>query len=654
MSILNEKIKNPIDIKKLSDDELNILCEEIREKIIDVVSKNGGHLASNLGVIELTIALLKEFDVNNDTIVWDVGHQTYAYKLLTGRYDEFETLRTCNGLSGFPKRCESKFDCFNTGHSSTSISAALGILRGEIIKGLNNKVIAVIGDGALTGGMAFEALNDAGQSGMDLIVILNDNEMSIGKNVGGMSKHLEAIRISKRYLNLKRKSYNILLKTGFGRWLIKIIERFKHLMRLFIRRRKVIFEDLGFQYYGPVDGHDLKDLQTHLSSIKKISGPILIHVITQKGKGYSFAENHPDKYHGVSPFEIENGLPGTIALDETKLKSFTEAFSCSLIRLAKKDRNICAVSAAMSTGTGLELFEKLFPDRFFDVGIAEQHALTMTAGMASVGLKPVLGIYSTFLQRGFDQILHDIALQNLHVVICIDRAGIVGEDGETHQGIYDLSLLMGVPNLTILSPRDFNELDHMLEYALYSCDGPVAIRYPKGTEPDFSEKFKNFGETENGLYTPSPVILEEGNDITFVTEGIMFSEVCKAAYMLKKDGISCDIIDIRKLKPFEANIILESAKKTKRVITVENAIKINGMGSCIQNSLFENNILASVMKLGIGDYPLCQGKISELLKQEGLDANSIYNLAKSFANVEKISWFTKICLKLMLLYCIFI
>ncbi|MHB8961781.1 MAG: 1-deoxy-D-xylulose-5-phosphate synthase [Saccharofermentanales bacterium] len=644
MPIIEEKIKDPADIKLLSNEDVLLLESEIRKEIIAVVSQNGGHLASNLGVIELTIALLRQFDFTKDRIVWDVGHQTYAYKILTGRHADFCTLRRMSGLSGFPKRCESGYDCFNTGHSSTSISAALGILRANKIKGDNHKVIAVIGDGALTGGMAFEALNDAGQSNLDLLVILNDNQMSISRNVGGMSKHLENIRVSKQYIGFKNKTIKLLSRSAAGNLLKKPLERIKDLLKFIVKPSKVIFENLGFKYYGPVDGHDIHELEMHFEAIKNISGPVLMHVHTRKGKGYEFAEISPDKYHGVAPFEIANGLPASCHAASDGFRSFSDAFAAALIDLAEHDSEITAVSAAMTSGTGLDRFAKIYPDRFFDVGIAEQHALTMAAGMACVGIKPVVAIYSTFLQRAYDQLLHDIALQNLHVVVCIDRAGIVGEDGETHQGIYDLSILTGIPGLTILSPRDYIELRAMLGYAIYRCTGPVAIRYPRGCENSrtaiYREKDSDIagGGTlvghSSGLdhfadsYLPMPVLLETGEDITLISEGIMFAETTKAAELLKVHGYSCDIIDVRRIKPLDPALIVASVKKTGRVIIAENAISVNGLGSMVEALLFSNNINIPLFKVGVGDHPLCQGKIAELFRSEGMDADSIMLKAK--------------------------
>ncbi len=621
MPIIEEKLQNPSDIKALDKNELNQLAVEVREEIIRTVSINGGHLSSNLGVVELTIALLRQFDFCKDRIVWDVGHQTYAYKMMTGRYSEFCTLRKKGGLSGFPKRRESRYDAFNTGHSSTSVSAALGMVRANHIKGMSNRIVAVVGDGALTGGMAFEALNDAGQSGLDIIVILNDNQMSITQNVGGLSNHLEKIRVSKRYLLLKKKTYGFLNMTKIGHNVSDVLEYLKSVFRFLIRPSNVIFEDLGFKYYGPIDGHDIAEIERHLSSVKKMKGPVLIHVLTQKGRGYNFAEISPEKYHGIAPFEIANGVAHHSKHEcVNSYSSFSQAFGAFITDYARNDSSIATVCAAMSSGTGLEYFQNEFPRRFFDVGIAEQHAITMAAGMSAEGLKPVVAIYSTFLQRGYDQLLHDVALQKLHVVICIDRAGIVGEDGETHQGIYDLALLMTIPSIVILSPRNYRELNNMMHYALYDCKGPVAIRYPRGGE-------KWNGEESCGMPSefkePSPVRLSRGKDLTLVTEGIMADRGMCVCTALEKRGFSCDLIDIQKIKPLEKTLLLESIRKTGRVITLENGVKNGGLGSEIESLIFENGIPAKMKKIGVGDEPLCQGKVDELYLQEGMDSDSV-------------------------------
>ncbi len=620
------KIEKPQDLRNLNEEDLKKLCSDLRSEIIKTVSVNGGHLASNLGVVELTVSLLRKFDFSEDRIVWDVGHQTYAYKILTGRYPSFCTLRKMDGMAGFPKRCESIYDSFNTGHSSTSISAALGMLRANMLTGRQGKVVAVIGDGALTGGMAFEALNDAGQSNTDLIVILNDNQMSINSNVGGMAKHLESIRISSRYLKLKNKTNKILYKTKIGILIFRLLETIKFGFKRLIRPQKVIFEDLGFKYYGPIDGHDIKEIEKHLDAAKKIKGPILIHILTHKGKGYEFAEISPDKFHGIAPFEVSNGILKSMS-DENYIhkKTFSEAFGSILLEFANKDSKITAICAAMVSGTGLDEFEKKYPERLFDVGIAEQHALTMAAGMACEGLRPVVAIYSTFLQRAYDQLLHDIALQGLHVVICIDRAGIVGEDGETHQGIYDLSLLMTIPEIVVLSPRNYTVLSMMMEYALYKCTGPVAIRYPRGKEKLFNkENVNHITKTENII----PEKLLSGNDITIVAEGSMVETGYNVCLDLIKEGFSCDFFDIRMIKPFYEKDILESVDKTKKILIMENALVASGIGSMIESLISEKNIQARVVKIGVKDHILKHGTVDELFKLEGMDKDSVYKKIK--------------------------
>ena len=472
MTNLLEQINSPKDLKKLTLEEKETLSQEIRDLIIDVTSKNGGHVASNLGVVELTIALHSIFDTPNDKIVWDVGHQCYVHKILTGRREEFQNIRKLGGISGFPKICESEYDNFNTGHSSTSISIATGMARARDILNENYEVVAVIGDGSLTGGMALEALNDAGSSKTNVKVILNDNEMSISKNVGGIPLYLSKMRTKTGYTRSNRKIKAIVNKIPY---IGKPIISFAHYTKQIIKRavfRNMYFEDIGFTYLGPVDGHDIKKLEDILERSKKINGPVLIHVVTKKGKGYKLAEENPDKFHGISAYDKETG-------EVKKSKNYSKVFGEKLVKMASEDKRIVAVTAAMRDGTGLKEFAEKFPDRFFDVGIAEQHALGLIAGMARAGLKPVLPIYSSFLQRGYDQIIHDIALSGIPVTVCIDRAGIVGNDGETHQGIFDLSFLSSIPNIVIMAPKNFEELDKMLEFGV-NLDKPVFIRYPRG------------------------------------------------------------------------------------------------------------------------------------------------------------------------------
>lgn len=476
MSKFLDKINEPKDLKKLEIKEKEELAEEIRKELINIVSKNGGHLASNLGVVELTIALHSVFNTPEDKIIWDVGHQSYVHKMLTGRKDKMNTLRKLDGIAGFPKTNESKYDTFNTGHSSTSISVGTGMARARDILKENYKVISVIGDGSLTGGMALEALNDAGASKTNLIVILNDNEMSISKNVGGIPMFLSKLRTRKLYTKANNRIKRYTLKVPVvGEKIVDFVQRTKKTIKqIFIPN--MYFEDIGFTYLGPVDGHNIEKLEGILKIAKDVQGPVLVHIITKKGKGYKFAEENPDKFHGISAFNPETGEKLAVSK-----KDYSKVFGDKLIELAKKDKKIVAVTAAMKDGTGLKDFAKTFPDRFFDVGIAEQHAVGLIAGMAKAGLKPVLPLYSSFLQRGYDQLVHDIALQNLPVTICIDRAGIVGNDGETHHGIFDMSFASAIPNLTIMAPKDFKELEEMLEFSV-DYNGPVLIRYPRGGE----------------------------------------------------------------------------------------------------------------------------------------------------------------------------
>ena len=505
-----DKVNMPDDLKKLTINEKNELAGELREKIIDIVSKNGGHLASNLGVVELTIALHSVFNMPEDKIVWDVGHQTYVHKMLTGRKDKMKSLRKMDGLAGFPRSSESEYDSFDTGHSSTSISVALGMARARDILHKDNKVIAVIGDGALTGGMALEALNDAGISKTNMIVIVNDNEMSIAKNTGGLAMMLAKLRTKKFYINSNISAKNFIRKIPIvGEKIVKIVVKLKSSIKQLIIP-KMFFENIGFRYLGPVDGHDIEKLEGILKISKELDGPVLIHVVTKKGKGYKFAEENPDKYHSTSAFNIETGEK-----IKKSSKDYSKVMGEKLVKLAEKNEKIVAVTAAMEAGTGLTKFAEKFPDRFFDVEIAEQHALGMVAGMAKSGLKPVIPIYSSFLQRGYDQLIHDIALQKLPVVVCVDRAGIVGNDGDTHQGILDLSFLETIPNFTVMAPKNFEELERMLEYAI-NFDGPIAIRYPRGGEGSY--KFENANDK---IEIAKSEILREGEHVTIFAVGKM-------------------------------------------------------------------------------------------------------------------------------------
>lgn len=582
-----EEINSPQDLKKLTLQQKKKLAEEIRNYIIEIVSKNGGHLASNLGVVELTIALHTVFNVPEDKIIWDVGHQCYVHKILTGRREEFKNLRKPNGLAGFPKSNESPADSFNTGHSSTSISAALGMARARDLQGKNNAVIAVIGDGALTGGMALEALNDAGYSKCKMTVILNDNEMSISPNVGGLNKFLGKLRTKKLYTttnNLLKKQISSV--PVIGRPMVVGIQRIKRAIKQLVIH-KMFFEDIGFTYLGPVDGHNIEKLESILKTSKQVNGPVLIHVLTKKGKGYKFAEKNPDKFHAISPFNIENG-----ELKTPKEKDYSKVFGEKIVELAKENSKIVAVTASMKNGTGLADFAQEFPYRFFDVGIAEQHAVTMAAGMAKEGMIPFVPIYSSFYQRAYDQVIHDVAMQNLPVIMCVDRAGIVGADGETHQGTLDMAFFRLVPNLTIMAPKDFNEFEDMLEFAV-DLNKPVVIRYPRGGE-DAEIKFKSHAKIELGK---AEVLHEVKNlenptkEVTIIAIGKTVSEAVKLAdRMQKEEEITPEIINARFLKPFDSEKMIQSIQRTKNVITIEDGTVINGLATTVKELIVDNNI----------------------------------------------------------------
>ena len=616
MNILN-RIDNPKDLKELSLKEKDILSKEIRDYILDVISKNGGHLASNLGDVELTIALHSVYNTPKDKIVWDVGHQTYAHKILTGRKEEFKNIRKKDGLSGFPKTSESIYDCFNTGHSSTSISAALGMAKARDLKGEQHSVVAVIGDGALTGGMALEALNDCGYSKTNITVILNDNEMSISKNVGGISVSLGRIRSSKLHTGSKDLIKRVLEHIPFlGKCLIGLSGKLKRILKQ-ILLPNMLFEDMGFTYLGPVDGHNIGQLESIMKMSKKLKGPVLIHVVTKKGKGYKYAEENPTRFHGIGPFDVETGKN-----TKEKKKDYSQAFGEKLVQLAEKDKKIVAICAAMKTGTGLTLFSERFPTRFFDVGIAEQHALTFAAGLAREGLKPVVSIYSSFYQRAYDQVIHDIATQNLPVVMIVDRAGVVGQDGETHQGVFDLSFFGLVPNLTIMAPKDFQELEDMLEYAV-NRSGPTVIRFPRGGENRVFKKHTN-------IACGKPEILTTGDDITIVAIGKMVARAMEVAELLKKDNINAEVINTRFLKPIDSIIIENSIKKTHNVITIEDNILTSGLSSRIKELIIDKE-LKDVRFISFG-YPeefIKHGEVSEIEEEYGLDALSIYNKIKN-------------------------
>ena len=609
--ILNN-ITNPKDLKKLNYEDKKDLAEEIRSYIIDVVSKNGGHLASNLGVVELTIALHSIFDTPKDKIIWDVGHQTYVHKILTGRKNQMKTLRRLDGISGFPKTTESEYDCFNTGHSSTSISAALGMARARDILNENYKVIAVIGDGALTGGMAEEALNDAGASKSNIIVVLNDNEMSISKNVGGISLLLGKMRTKNVYTKANEK---VRIRMGnipkVGNKIVKLTSRIKNsIKQIFIS--KMYFEDIGYTYLGPVDGNDIEAVEEILEQSKKCKGPVLVHVVTKKGKGYKLAEKNPSKFHGTAPFDKKTG-----EVLKAKSKDYSKVFGEKLVEIAKNDNRIVAITAAMADGTGLSEFKKKYPKRFFDVGIAEQHAIGMAAGMAKSGLIPVVPIYSSFYQRAYDQVIHDVCMQNLHVIMCADRAGIVGNDGETHQGLLDMASFSIVPNMTIMAPKDFKEFEQMINFAV-NFNGPMLIRYPRGGEGKLKLKCNEkivLGESE---------LLKEGSDVTIIAIGKMVEKAVEVADEFSKIGVNAEIINARFLKPFDENKIIESIEKTKNVITIEDGFIKGGLATTVNELIAKNGIIdVNIKNCGYDDEFVKQGSVQELEQINGLDCNSI-------------------------------
>ena len=576
-----DRVNSPLDLKILSLEEMNRLAEEIRQLLIEVVSKNGGHLAPNLGVVELTIALHRVFDSPKDKLIFDVGHQAYIHKILTGRKAAFPTLRKYKGLSGFPKRQESEHDAFGVGHSSTSVSAADGIAAARDLKGENYHVVAIIGDGAMTGGMSFEALNHIGDTGRRIIIILNDNEMSISKNVGAMSQYLE------------------------------VIDRVKGGVKYLVSPGS-IFEYLGIKYFGPVDGHDIEALLPMLTAAKREEGPVLIHVVTKKGKGYVPAEERPNEFHGTGPFDIATGKkiskPGAPP-------TYTSVFGKTLVELAEKDKSIVAITAAMPEGTGTNLFAQRFPDRFFDVGIAEQHAVTFAAGLATEGIKPVTAIYSTFMQRAYDQVVHDICMQNLPVKLCMDRAGLVGDDGYTHHGVFDYAYLIPLPNMTVMAPKDENELRHMLLTAMEYNAGPISLRYPRGSGVgvDLSEPLHTLpiGKAET---------LREGRDLTIWAIGSMVAEAEKTAELLQAKGISVGVVNMRFAKPLDEDLLCENAAKTHRIVTMEEGVLKGGVGDAVMEALNRYGLMhmTAVLPFGIPDEFISQGDKKLLMHDIGL------------------------------------
>ena len=610
-----ETINSPADVKALSLEQLKQLAEEIRQLLISVISKTGGHLAPNLGVVELTLALHRVFTTPKDKIVFDVGHQSYIHKIITGRREQFSTLRQYGGLSGFPKRSESEHDAFGTGHSSTSISAALGMAVARDLQGEDYNVIAVIGDGSMTGGMAFEALNNAGTLHKKMIVVLNDNEMSISKNVGAMSEYLYQLRTGETYNKIKHDIEGWLKNMEFGTDVLKAIRRLKGSVK-YLMVPTSIFEELGFTYLGPIDGHDLQGLTEVLQAAKKIDGPVLVHVLTKKGKGYKPAEESPNKFHGTGPFDIATGKK--IANPNAPI-TYTEVFGRTLTELANADKDIIGITAAMPDGTGMSTFAKAHPERCFDVGIAEQHAVTSAAGAAAVGLKPVAAIYSTFLQRAYDSVLHDICMQKLHVTLCLDRAGLVGDDGYTHHGVFDYAYLRSMPEMTIMAPKDENELRHMLKTAV-DFDGPVSVRYPRGSGVGVS-----ITEPMHSLPIGKAEVLREGKDVCLWAIGSMVQSALQAADKLAEQGISAGVVNMRFAKPLDEELLLEHAAQYGKIVTLEEGVLQGGVGSAVLETLNAAKMLqkCQVLTLGIPDEFVLHGDKKLLFKDLGLDVETI-------------------------------
>lgn len=615
---LLSKIKSPADVKKLDEKDIDRLCTEIREKLVETVSVNGGHLSPNLGVVELTVAMHRTFNFPKDSVVWDVGHQSYTHKLLTGRYEQFDTLRKKDGISGFPKRSESRYDDFNTGHSSTSISAAFGIANAKDLSGDHSHTIAVIGDGSFTGGLAFEAMNNAGRYNKNFIVILNDNKMSISKNVGAFPRYLTTVRIQPWYIRVKKVTERVLSKIPFfGKPIKKFLQRGKSKIKNAIYKN-TLFDCFGFTYLGPINGHDVPELEHALEVAKKVNSPVIVHVVTKKGKGYQPAEENPGEFHGIGKFDIESGEP------ISSHKGFSAAFGSELCRLAKDDKKICAITAAMTTGTGLAEFSQKYKERFFDVGIAEEHAVTFGCGLASKGMRPVFAVYSTFLQRSYDQLIHDAAIGELHLVLAVDRAGIVGDDGETHQGVFDVSMLNTIPNTVIFSPSYFEGMKKALSQAIYVCKGLAVIRYPRGGElyrpQDFGPEsidFNIYGNTEC--------------DKLIITYGRLFSYACKAKEQLGKEGIEVCILKLCRIKPIDSEAV-ETASNFKYVWFFEEGIKNGGIARNFSDLLAYTGFNGIYHIKAIDDKFVKQMTVNQALNMLKLDTEGMCGVIKNDLN----------------------
>ena len=607
-----DKINGPDDVKKLNETELRELAEEIRSFLIEKISHTGGHLASNLGVVELTIALYLAFDLPKDKIIWDVGHQSYTHKILSGRKDDFDGLRQYGGLSGFPKRKESPFDAFDTGHSSTSISAGLGMAQGRDVLGEEYSIVSVIGDGALTGGMAYEALNNAARLKKNFIIVLNDNKMSISENVGGISRYLSNLRADEGYNLLKKNVAGTLAKVPMiGNDLVDTLLRTKNSIKQFLIPG-MWFENMGITYLGPVDGHDVKGLAKIFSEAKKINHAVLIHVMTKKGKGYRPAERNPSSFHGVEPFDIETGKP----LGQKLYPSYTDVFSREICKIAETNEKLVAVTAAMPDGTGLKRFSRLYPQRFLVVGIAEEHAVTSAAGMAAAGLKPVVVVYSSFLQRAYDQIVHDVCIQNLPVLFCVDRAGLVGSDGETHQGIFDLTYLSSIPNMSVIAPKNLWELREMLQFAV-DYEGPMAIRYPRG------QAYRGLKEFLAPVEYKKSEILYDEDSIALLAVGSMVSTAEHIRTKLKEEGHSCTLVNGRFIKPVDTDVVDYLARNHRCIVTLEENVLRGGYGERITDYVQKHYPAIRVVNIALPDAYVEHGNVSKLRSDLGIDSDSI-------------------------------
>ncbi len=608
---LLEQIKKANDIKKIAPEDYKELAQEIRDFLIEEISKTGGHLASNLGTVELTMALHLCLTLPEDKIIWDVGHQAYTHKILTGRREEFVGLRCYGGLSGYPKTTESECDAFNTGHSSTSISAGLGLVEARDLNHGKNTIVSVIGDGSLTGGMAYEALNNVSQLNTNFIIILNDNNMSISENVGGISRYLGNIRTASGYLGLKEGMYRALQKASWGQHFVDVLRKAKSSIKQ-LMIPGMFFEDMDITYLGPIDGHDVKRLMKTLEEAKRCKNGVLIHVITEKGRGYHHAMNHPTRFHGTNPFVVETGLPK----DMKRKANWTDVFSTIMVKMGKRDEKVVAITAAMPDGTGLKRYANCYPDRFFDVGIAEQHAVTFAAGLALGGMKPIVAIYSSFLQRAYDQVLHDVCIQNLPVVFAIDRAGLVGSDGETHQGIFDLSYLSSIPNMTIMAPKNKWELSDMMKFAV-QFEAPIAVRYPRGTAYDGLEEFRAPIE-----FAKSELIYEEETVVLFAV-GHMVEVAVKVRDQLKEKGIACSLVNVRFVAPIDQELLLQMASRHRVLVTLEENVESGGYGEHIALLLEKCKVQVEHITVAIPNVYVEHGNIELLRKDVGIDVDSI-------------------------------